>query len=211
MTDNFNLIKPLLDFTDPSKFYYIQLLARKKENKDSKSVKTIKDFYVSNMDYLESHEEHIKELCTFFTARAYIRMSRRSWEDVYVEMLKQMVDILKNKQFEFTRKAFSKACGRTQSESRKRWIIDLDRDDYDSNRLFETVYDGICFIIDTLHTNDQHQKYQRLETIPTPNGLHILTEPFNIKKFLQLPAIKEFGLTNDDIQKNNPTILFAPF
>lgn len=206
MTDNFNLLKPFLDFSDPSKFYYIQLLARKKDNPDGKSAKNVKDYYVSNLEYLDVHENQIKQLCEFFNARAYIRMSRRSWEDVAFEMNSQMADILKNKQYQFSRKIFSKACGRTQSEDKKRWVVDIDRENFQTEEDFLDGVKAAKYKILELQREMKNTEYNVLTEIPTPNGTHILTEPFNAKKFGE--HFLYFDLK--DIKKNNPTILFAP-
>lgn len=212
MTDNFDLIKSLLKFENEDDFYYIQILARKKENENSKSVKQVKDYYVSNMEYFESHEQQIKDLCEFFNARAYIRLSRRSWTKVAFEMNKKLAEVLQNGQFEFSRKVFNKAAGRGRSisEPTRIWHVDMDKEDFESEQDFNFAVSQVKSFIDELHTEIQ-KDYKRIIDVPTPNGLHIVTEPFNVAKFLQDGLIKKFGLTGDDIQKNNPTILFTSF
>lgn len=213
MTDNFSKIKKLLKFDDEDKYYYVQILARKKENANSKSVKTVKDFYISNMDYFDSHTDHIKKLCDFFNARAYIRMARRSWKATTFEMNVKMAQILRDQQFQFSRRLFSQAAGskRAIAEDVKIWHIDMDLEDFESPDLF---WDGVYVVKDVIRSlqDDIRQRdYKLIADIPTPNGLHILTEPFNVKAFTEDKHVQKMGLTNDDIQKNNPTILYAPF
>jgi hypothetical protein len=39
--------------------------------------------------------------------------------------------------------------------------------------------------------------------VPTKNGIHLITNPFNLNAF-------KFGFPNIDVHKNNPTILYIP-
>ena len=204
MTDNINYLKKIMDFGDDDKFYYLQILARKKDNPDGKSVKTVKDYYISNEKYFDEHVEQIKELCDLFNARAYLRLNRRSWEQVARKMNVYMAkDVLENKNYPYSRKVFSKACGRTHCEENAIWIIDLDRDDFHSWGHFENTMYTIETYIKDLIKKENVLGRKIIGSVETPNGVHILTNPFNRKKFNEV-------FDNIDIHDNNPTILYAP-
>lgn len=216
MTNNFDLILPMLDFSQEGTFYYIQLMRRKKDNPDAKSVKVIKDMYVDNLEYLQDREESIIEMCDFFNARAYIRMNRRSYQDVSYQLNVDLAKSLQSNQYKHVSRLFSKACGRTHVEPNKVWVIDLDFEDVDMSSVvietrnymestiqFKEYRQNILNTISELQSEINNRDYKIIGEIPTPNGLHILTNPFNVKKFNErLPDI--------DIHKDNPTILYTP-
>lgn len=203
MVDNFKKLKGLMDFSDPEKFYYLQILARSKDG-HNKATKVVKNYFIQNEEYFDAHEQQIKDLCNFFTARAYLRLNRRSYEQVAFENLKQISEVLSNKQYEFVQKSFSKACGRTNSEARKVWIVDLDREDFSLNSEFHEAVDNVYKLIRELQSEINNRDYKILGQVPTPNGLHILTNPFNVKKFNDI-----LGEDAPDLKKDNPTILYA--
>lgn len=202
-TNNFDLILPMLDFSQEGTFYYIQLMRRKKDNPDAKSVKVIKDMYVDNLEYLQEREQSIIEMCDFFNARAYIRLNRRSYEDVAFQLNVDLAKALQSNQHKHVSRLFSKACGRTHVEPNKIWIIDMDHEDFPNRESFGHGVSDVQTVITELQTEIQNREYKILGNIPTPNGCHILTNPFNVKKFKeQFPEI--------DIHKDNPTILYTP-
>ena len=203
MTNNFNFILPMLDFSQEGTFYYIQLMRRKKDNPDAKSVKVIKDMYVDNLEYLQEREESIIEMCDFFNARAYIRMNRRSYQDVSYQLNVDLAKSLQSNQYKHVSRLFSKACGRTHVEPNKIWVIDMDFEDFPDMGSFERGVSGIKNTITSLQSEITDKDYKILGDVPTPNGLHILTNPFNTKKFTErIPDV--------DIHKDNPTILYTP-
>jgi hypothetical protein len=85
----------------------------------------------------------------------------------------------------------------------KRWIIDIDEPEISPILLAHIEYhcDPISkFEGDHLgfHT---HFNSKIIATLPTKNGWHVITKPFNLKQFKdKYPEI--------DVHKNNPTILY---
>ena len=77
--DNFELIKPLLEFEqEDDEYYVIFILKRRKDNPEMKdNLKIIKEYYISSVDYLESKKEEIIKLCEIFNARAVINLNKR--------------------------------------------------------------------------------------------------------------------------------------
>lgn len=86
-------------------------------------------------------------------------------------------------------------------------IIDLDTKDLDSKYDVLEELDGIW-----LETHPEHKQYldnceresvYLIDEIPTVNGYHLITKPFNLQKFKEIfPYI--------DVHKNNPTLLYFP-
>lgn len=205
MTNNFDLILPMLDFSQEGTFYYIQLMRRKKDNPDAKSVKVIKDMYVDNLEYLQEREESIIEMCDFFNARAYIRMNRRSYKDVSYQLNVDLSKALQSNQYKHVSRLFSKACGRTHVEPNKIWVIDMDKEDFPNEGSFNRAVKSLQRTIKSLQSEIRNRDYKVIGEVPTPNGLHILTNPFNVKTFTELTK-----MNGDDIKKDNPTILYTP-
>jgi len=192
-TDNFNRITYYLDFREEH-FYYIQILSRKKDNPNQKHVKLIRNYYVDDKDYFWKLEDTIKDLCNFFNARAYIRLNIRSYRDTALQQLKLDSDYIRSRQYKAVRSSFSKAAGRFNAQEKLLWVIDFD------GKQKSMLKDVIAYIKE-LQKNIQ-KNYNCYSTLPTPNGIHLISNPFNLQQFKQeFPDI--------DVKKDNPTILYS--
>ena len=47
-----------------------------------------------------------------------------------------------------------------------------------------------------------------VEEVPTKNGFHLITKPFNVEQFKKY--LNFGGILTPDIQKKNPTLLYLP-
>ncbi len=197
MIDNYELIKPLLRFENPDHFYFLQLLRRKKENTTmTANSDVVKNYYISNLEYLDYKYQEIKDLCNFFNARAMLRLNRRSYEKTAFKTLKNISDSIYSKQYRGVCKDFDSACGTTPEDPDKTWIIDIDEQISISDQLqLRRFIELECEPFDDI-------KYRA--TIPTKNGLHIITRPFNLQKFNN-----KYGSVYS-IHKDNPTNLYIP-
>lgn len=200
MVDNLNLIKPFLVFESEDDFYYLQILQRKKENPNlGSNSRVIKSYYIKSLDYLENRYEEIKVLCNTFNARAMLRLNKRSWEKVAFKTIVNVANSTGNKEYEFIRKSYDKACGNGHNDKQKKWILDIDFDK--ESRCNEDDIEAYCTTI----SNCQPFGRKVLAKIPSKNGLHIITTPFNIQEW------KKHGRENlVDIHKDNPTNLYIP-
>lgn len=196
--NNFNRIKFHLNFEE-GYFYYLQLLRRKKDNPDAKSVKVIRNFYIENEDYYWDIQDTVQDLCDFFNARAYIRLNRRSYRQTALKNLKQCADYIADRQYKAVMRSFSKAAGRYNAQNYPLWIIDIDQEDRQENpHIYKDVESKIIELQDNIQKD-----YKIKGSIPTPNGTHIISNPFNVKEFKE-------DFPNLHIHKDNPTILYAP-
>lgn len=196
MTNNFERIKQLLKFESDDDFYYLQILKRKKENPDIgfNSI-TIKTYYITSLEQLESRKDEIIHLCDYHNARAYINLNVRSFETIAFHTLKKITDIIMAKDFKSARNAYESCCGTYGTGKNKSWIIDID-----SSEFSVSIAKMITPIINSCKPDGDKIK----AIIPTKNGVHLITSPFDLNEFRKLHGD---GL---DVHKNNPTILYIP-
>lgn len=101
MIDNIELIRPLLNFSDPEDFYMLYVFKRKKdqpegEKDNHQSVRTIRSYCIGSMEQLDKRYEEIKMLCEVFKARAYIHVAKQNHRDVSLEMMVELATSVTN-------------------------------------------------------------------------------------------------------------------
>lgn len=195
--DNWLYLRDKLDFSDSSKFYMIQLQQRKKDD-DSfpANNRTVKTYFIGSIDEYDALESEIKKLSDETKSRVYIRLNRRSYEDVALQALRELSQILQDKNYQHLKNLVPSAAGKINSEERadRLWIIDIDQT-YDMS---EGEYvDMINCITKSSPQGDEKIKY----SVNTLHGSHIITNPFDLREFSSLyPDI--------DVHKDNPTLLY---
>lgn len=191
MIDNYTLIKPFLSWNNEDEFYYLQIIQRRKENPGMTwDNRVIKEYYLYE-NGLEKRYEEIKQLCKLFNARAYIHLSKRNVKDIATDILWKISESFKNNNFKNLQNIYSSCVGSNLGTD-KLWIIDLDNDK--------------GFSIEEIRKKVANYKGHKegdkiLAVIPTKNGFHLISLPFDLMEFK-----KDFP--NVDVQKNNPTILY---
>ena len=192
MIDNFELIKPLLNFSNDDIYYHLQILRRGKDHPElSAANRVIKPYFICSLESLDYVEDEIKKLCEFFGARAYINLAPKSIKKTTMLQLKYLAQRAYEGDFKKIWKAWNTCAGEIKGEE-PRWVVDID----DNNIKWNHVMDDI----DTLEPYSIDTKY--ITNIPTKSGWHIITTPFNLQQFKQIyPDI--------DVHKNNPTLLYC--
>lgn len=194
MIDVFEQIKPLLVFESEDDFYYLQILQRKKENPEiGSNSRVIKNYYISSIDYLEKRYDEIKVLCGRFNARAMLRLNKRSYRKVAFKAMQNIANSMSNGEYTFIKKSYDRACGDGHNDKRKTWIIDIDGY-WSEDWLFE---------VKAIINKSQPESCKIITELPTKNGIHLITTPFDSRK------LKEFAPTID-IHKDNPINLYIP-
>lgn len=201
--DNINIIKPLLDFSDKDRFYFLQIINRKKDVKKGTKIqgtnnnsRLVKAYFVRSEEYLDFVYPEIKELCKLFNARAMIHLQQRSFERIAFQNLKLITDNIINKNYDKVHKCYTSTCGKV-GVGDKYWIVDVDEEDL--YRLSYTWFDDIS--IDLYNIQPIGSKV--IDIIPSKSGQHIITKPFNLNKFKEIyPDI--------DVHKNNPVNIYIP-
>jgi len=203
MIDNVNLIKKLLNFESEGDFYMLYVLKRKKdqpegERDNHQSVRTIKTYCVSSIEYLEKRYEEIKQLCEMFKARAYIHVQKQNHKDVSLNMMVALAQRIQDGNLK-QQHLFDSVVGQIKTQE-KRWVIDIDNVSLD-NFAHNSYYTSMREFINELHKEDGRDTF--MTYIKTRSGVHIITQPFNTMRFKErYPDI--------DIQKKNPTLLYLP-
>ena len=201
MTNNFSKIKELLDFDTKNTFYFIQVLKRRKENPEmGNGVRVIDNFYIYSIEDLNKCENRIIEICEKNNARAYINVNKLDVERIAMFVMKKVADLIVEKQFKAIKNVYPTVCGSHSSETNKRWIVDID-----TNEL--PFKDEIINIINGLHIKTKKSKYKILAEIPTKSGLHLISNPFNLKEFDEI--LKNKLNIKVDVHKNTPTLLYV--
>ena len=198
MTNNFAHIKSLLKFEEDY-FYFIQIIQRKKEVPDlGSNNRVLRSYMASSMDKLERSEKEIIDLCEAHNARAYIHLNRRKWSKISIEQLRHIAELIANGQHESVKTSLETVIGRTNCEPKdsKTWIVDVDDTFIPSPMMMATI------------SYDCEPKAKSLEegkilaVIPTKNGHHLITKPFDRSEFhIKYPTT--------DVHTDNPTILYV--
>lgn len=201
--NNIEKLIPLIKFGNPDTFYHIQILMRKKENKDVGSNSyLIKSYYINNEQYLRSKMPEIITLCNDFNARAYLNLSPRSFRKIAYHCQMKIASIMMNEDYMAVGKAYESVVAKyPDSKQGKLFLIDFDYADptvgfteEDSKKLKE-IEDYVM----QLQTEGKQLAIAVL--VSTKNGEHIITKPFNVQKFKKrFPDI--------EVHKNNPTVLY---
>lgn len=195
MIDNIDVVKSLLNFSEPGDFYMLYVFKRKKdqpegERDNHQSVRTIKTYCVDSLEYLDKRYDEIKQLCEMFKARAYIHVQKQNHRDVSLEMLSTLAQRIKNGN-QIQKGLFDSVVGQIKTQE-KRWIIDIDTKD---KKLLRDI------TMDLMEIQPVGSKVEKV--VPTKNGFHLITQKFNVMEFAKLyPDV--------DIQKKNPTLLYYP-
>ena len=132
MIDNIDVVKSLLNFSEPGDFYMLYVFKRKKdqpegERDNHQSVRTIKTYCVDSIEYLDKRYDEIKQLCEMFNARAYIHVQKQNHQDVSLEMLSALAQRIKNGA-KNQKGLFDSVVGQIKTQE-KRWNVDVDTKD----------------------------------------------------------------------------------
>lgn len=199
--NNLEKIKNYLKFTDDNDaFYFLQILGRKKENLElGGGNKVYKTYFIKSIKHLEDIFEEAKLLCNFHNARAYLNLNPKSFKLMTMHSFTEISAMVLNDSYKKIVSLPATLGDKLKAKNgNKRWIVDIDYISYDDAIKNHTM-DNILSEI----SNCQNDDNTILGIIPTVNGFHIITKPFNTKQF------EPYSRThNIDIHKNNPTLLY---
>ena len=241
MVDNFELIKEYMAKQqlgwEEGDCYYVQLLRRQADDPLKNGVKdpkyhgnmhsrSIKDYLIKNIDHLDKVKDDIKMLCDMFNVRAYIRLNKRNYKNIALEMMMHIAEQCKSGEtFSSPFHLVTSACGTVcQAGKDKTWIVDMDKEylPYE-NEVMEMILDcqpydkKIQWYVDTFNCSvEKAREMVKSEffVVPTKSGKHFVVSPFNKQMFGVLwekfTKEKNLDLKQMDIHKDNPTILYVP-
>lgn len=209
--DNSSAIREILDFKDPGDFYVIHVLVRAKDIKNfegyhdgsKESQRLIKTFYIDSLDYFDRKLDQIKEMAIANHARAYFLPQVRNRLSVNRVLAKKVIEDIDNVQVKYDRLIRSAVCGCHISRAR-RWVIDIDWENEISDKsdqitiqkkmaiMSRYTYEVTKLLSEVNDGYDPSDVYQ----LESPHGYHIVTPPFNIKKFSKPDIVKKDAMTN---------------
>ena len=194
MIDNFELIDPLFYFNEANDmFFFLQIVARAKDHKGKEKKvkeKAIKTYFVTSREHLQSIKDEVVMLCEQYGARAYINVSGKDFYRLQRDMLYKLAEYNATDTIVNPFRMVNRIAGACKSRA-SRWVIDIDDISLESSILgWLTSYFG-----------DEHYLWA---TIPTVQGKHLVTRPFNLKQFQE-------AFPDVDVHKNSMgTLLYFP-
>ena len=190
--DNFEKVKDLLSFGSEDEFYFVQIIKRKKENHElGSNSHIVKFYYIKRVEDLDKEKEEMIMLATYHNARVCINLNKRSFERTAFHTLKKITDQILNRDYKSARKAYNSVCGMHAGEIDKTWLVDIDEKGRQANEVLKAI------------DNIQPIGNKLIAILPTKNGVHLITRPFNLQDF-------KTAYPNIEVHKNNPTIVFIP-
>jgi len=193
MVNNFKILNDILSFNDNDTFYFLQILKRRKDNPDlNKDVKLIKNIFLYKKEDLFDKEDYIIDICNINNARAYLRLNSRSLEKIALQTIRKVSELLVNGDHRAVRDAYNSCCGSYSSDKNKKWIVDVDD---------VSMKQEVIDYINILHSKIDNG-YRIIADVPTKNGCHIISNPFNLKDFSN-------KFKDVEVKKDNPTILYT--
>lgn len=195
--DNFDILMQHMDFVEPNDRYIVHIMRRPKDCKAianslgaNEAQRLIRTYYIDNLDYMKAKIPAIKELCKSCNARAYLIVSPKDNFDCLMNLGQKILDTIRCRNYSVKPEHLLRQAYCENHKSRnKQWVLDLDNDEMtecfsDSNghpngSKTWTVDEVMKIVKDELETcgKDPSLAY----TIPTRNGIHIITPPFNLQ------------------------------
>ena len=198
MIDNFAQIEELLDFTSEDDYYFLEVIQRKKDFPFETALPSqwcIKTYAITSKDMLEKVKHQVELLCDHYHARAYINLNKKSKKKTTMILMKECLSMLEN---ESCNKLFSKldsAAGQCTGDKKTRtFLLDIDSKD-------EKI---LAWMKDTIKSLSGEVK----AVIPTVNGYHVISTPFNVQEFNKHLGLNEETKSIVEIKHNCPTLLY---
>lgn len=212
MVDNFEQIRSLLKFENEGDCYYVQLLRRQSDDPHTDGMadpryhgnmhsRSVKDFLIPSLEYYDKVKEDIIAMCKLFNVRAYIRLNKRTYKSIALEMLKHIAtQCASGETFNSPYSLVASAAGQVCSAGEgKTWIVDLDEEylPYQED-MFRMMFEcepyvrniqSMCKVLINSTYMSQEDAYNyavrnekaNTPVIPTKHGRHIISKPFNVQ------------------------------
>lgn len=211
MTDNFAKIRGYMaDAGLPyekdkigDKFFDIQLIRRGKDHKDLAAANYVfKAYYIDAIELYDRHADEMRRCCDMFGLRAYVSVNAKSKKEAHNKTLLKYAETLNIGEYRKPWKNFASVCGTLGGQDESRWIVDIDSDDLDTS----TFADYLNTVENAIGRCECKYERRIIDRIPTRAGAHLVTHPFNIKKFSFLMGESKYAMP--EIKKNHITLLY---
>lgn len=214
--DNFAEVRKHLRFDNPGDIYVAHVMFRVKDlrsegGKDcylshDDTTRLIKTYYVDSLEYYDKKKPAMIDLAENNHARVYIAMTRKNRLTCNRVILKKLVDEVDNPNVRYDHLIRSSVCGCHISEY-KWWTLDVDNNtmvqDPEHSPGCEVylmdIRDKVIADMAKLVDETKTRSGSEIFTVPTKNGCHIMTPPFNRSKMAFL---------GDNLKSDAMTLLY---
>lgn len=213
MTDNFKRYKKLIELNGGlpddnekgtlDKYYVVELMRRGKDNPDMPAANYhFRNYYIYSWRDLDRYEEEIKSICDQLHLRAYCSVNYKLMSQVALDTLAESARRIAAHDYKKFYSIFESCSGKFVDRSNAMWVVDVD--DIDGDRAMQTMIDYI---------NGMESGYDKnvVFIMPTRSGFHLITRPFNLKKFQDgfwENVTAQTNIEKADIKKNHLTLLY---
>lgn len=206
MVDNFNLIRPLLDWGGQDDFYTVGLILRKKDQtttygNTNNSARIIKMYYMFEQKHFDEKEIEIKALCEMFGCRAGIYLNKRNLKNVAHDMAVLLAEKLRDGNYNKIQGLFDTVIGTKRSTDKIKF---LDCDSYEEYSTLKKLLQDPGL--------RPYNTDKILGEIPTNSGYHLLVRRFDVEYFKNLIKAEpnfEYDYDHGE-QVVNPVALYYP-
>lgn len=199
--DNWVQIAKLLKFEETTDFYMLQIIKRRKENPELQgNCKALRTIYITSVDQFMDLEATLKAQAMQENARIYINLNVKSMKKAMGATLAEMAKRFTADDYHKPYRIFDACAGKLGAVRNPTWVIDIDWAD----ALPSSSDDERQAFLATLmmKINSYHPVEDKcVDIIPTVNGFHLITAPFNPQELSE-----EYPFLI--VHKNNPTLLF---
>ena len=109
--------------------------------------------------------------------------------------MKDIADRVESNDYKRAYRMFDSCAGKCGASRDKCWVIDVD---------YETIKESdVQDVIDYINNCQPLDTEKIIAKIPTVNGVHLITKPFNLLEFR-----RKYKESEINVHKNNPTLLF---
>lgn len=179
-------------------FFDIQLIRRGKDHPNLPAANyTFKTYYITSIEKFDWLIPEIKKCCDMFGLRAYISVNAKSKQEATKKTCEVYAHNIVTNDYISPWKSFSSVCGGLIGKE-KRWVVDVD--DCDG------FIDYIEKVKNVIHSCESSYDEPIVTIMPTKSGCHIITHPFNIKRFKDV--CDALTIIPPDIKQNHLTLLY---
>ena len=208
MTDNFELFREYVrDAGIPEskhflndKFFIVELIRRGKDCPDLPAANyTFKTYYIDSIDEFDRAREEIVSIAKILRSRAYISVNCKSKIKSLKKTLLKIASAIDMDESKKPWRLFNSSCNEVLDKNDKRWVVDLDTKNEFTLRILKELI---------LESESEYVPENRIILeVPTKNGIHLITRPFNVYKFAEKFAERS-SQPVPDIKKNHLSLLY---
>lgn len=213
MTDNFSRYKEFIRLCgglpdtnekgNLDRYYVVELIRRGKDNPDMPAANYhFRNYYIYSWHDLDKYEQEIKSVCDLLHLRAYASVNFKMMSQVALDTLAESARRIAAKDYKRFYNIFESCSGKFVSRGDELWVVDID--DVTEEEALEAVRRYI-------RTMESGYDDPVVFTMPTRSGTHIITRPFNLRRFMggfQEKITAQYGIGTPDVKKNHVTLLY---